>query len=240
MKNKNPLYAAWKKMGLVRDPWGGWREPMRDLRTDADTHAAVMELGSIVMSRKSLVRRYAWAIPSTAAIKWIAERCPEIIEIGAGRGYWAMLLANAGVDILAFDQAGRGQKISRNPYHYIPQSEIDQKLKENPEAYRPFESEFVGQTDHAFYPVQFGRAKIAAEHPDRTLMLCWPPYSSPFANDCLKYYHGQQVLFIGEHDGATGSKAFFNRLDRDWQEIGECSIPQWIGMHDAIWLYQRK
>jgi hypothetical protein len=48
------------------------------------------------------------------------------------------------------------------------------------------------------------------------------------------------VLFIGEYRGATGNAGFFDRLERDWEEVGSCSIPQWPGMHDHVYLYQRK
>ena len=49
--------------------------------------------------REELVKRYAWAIPSVAAIECIRKYAP-IIEIGAGTGYWASLIGN----IVAYDE----------------------------------------------------------------------------------------------------------------------------------------
>lgn len=51
-----------------------------------------------------LVEEYAWAIPNESAIRTIAEYGP-ILEVGAGAGYWAMLLRQVGVDVVATDPA---------------------------------------------------------------------------------------------------------------------------------------
>jgi hypothetical protein len=49
-------------------------------------------------------RRYSWAVPNDAAIDAIAKYSPSgIVEIGAGGGYWAMLLRGHGIDVIAFD-----------------------------------------------------------------------------------------------------------------------------------------
>ena len=57
---------------------------------------------STCLKRQELVQKYAWAIPNSKAIKLISEYGP-IIEIGAGRGYWASLIANY-AEIVCFDK----------------------------------------------------------------------------------------------------------------------------------------
>lgn len=52
--------------------------------------------------RNNLVEEYGWAIPNEAAIETILEYDP-ILEIGAGRGYWAWCIRQAGGDILPTD-----------------------------------------------------------------------------------------------------------------------------------------
>lgn len=52
--------------------------------------------------RDRAIRQYAWAIPTPEAIACIANYSP-ILEVAAGRGYWARLLELAGADVLAFD-----------------------------------------------------------------------------------------------------------------------------------------
>ena len=50
-----------------------------------------------------LCKKYAWAIPDERALHILARFSP-LIELGAGRGYWARLLRDRGVDIIAFDK----------------------------------------------------------------------------------------------------------------------------------------
>jgi hypothetical protein len=53
--------------------------------------------------RHELTGRYAWAIPTDEALDAIAAWSP-VVEIGAGTGYWAALLAARGADIVAYDE----------------------------------------------------------------------------------------------------------------------------------------
>lgn len=52
--------------------------------------------------RRSAVKKYAWSVPSNEAIMEVAKYSP-IISIGAGSGYWEMLLQVAGAEVVAFD-----------------------------------------------------------------------------------------------------------------------------------------
>lgn len=57
--------------------------------------------------RELLVYKYAWAIPCKKALESIAEHSP-IIEVGAGSGFWAKLLNEKGVEIVAYDSISDG------------------------------------------------------------------------------------------------------------------------------------
>jgi hypothetical protein len=70
---------------------------------------------SIALKRDEYVKKYAWAIPDDKAIK-ICKKYLPILEIGAGRGYWASLI---GHDIQCFD-------IEKYENTYYP---IDTKFK---------------------------------------------------------------------------------------------------------------
>ncbi|HET9889692.1 MAG TPA: hypothetical protein VFQ42_04255 [Mycobacterium sp.] len=63
-------------------------------------------------------RRYSWAIPNEAALRAIAECSPRgVVEIGAGGGYWAKLLRERGVDVIAYDpEPGGGQWFQGEPW----------------------------------------------------------------------------------------------------------------------------
>lgn len=57
--------------------------------------------------RRELTPRYAWAIPSHGALDLLAGHAP-LVEMGAGGGYWAKLLRDRGVDVVAYDLAPAG------------------------------------------------------------------------------------------------------------------------------------
>src|SRR4051812_22842675 len=48
---------------------------------------------------------YAYAIPSPETLEWIARVCGgrSLVEVGAGRGYWAAQLSRLGLVVNAFD-----------------------------------------------------------------------------------------------------------------------------------------
>lgn len=54
------------------------------------------------MAREYVVEHWAWAVPSDEAIRRLVRYSP-IVEIGAGRGYWARLASEAGADVVAYD-----------------------------------------------------------------------------------------------------------------------------------------
>ena len=55
--------------------------------------------------RNNLVNKYSWAVPNRDAIEAIAEFTggSGLIDFGAGSGYWASLIANEGIDVIAVD-----------------------------------------------------------------------------------------------------------------------------------------
>jgi hypothetical protein len=117
-----------------------------------------------------LAQRYAYVFPSDSALAVLAELGP-LVEMGAGTGYWANRLRSIGVDVVAFDQAPPcGERTNR--YHSRTR-----------------------QWTH----VEQGDQTVLAGHADRALFLCWPPLFSSLG-DCLTYYSGDTVAYIG--DGA--------------------------------------
>jgi hypothetical protein len=154
---------------------------------------------------------YSWAIPNEAALRTIAEYSP-IVEIGAGTGYWASLLRTLRADVIAYDIAP--PDLGGNPFHKL-------------------------NVTHTY--VKFGDVSAVCAHHNRTLLLCWPPFDSPMAADCLRLYRGNRVIYIGEgHEGCTGDLAFHLALDADWNEVKSVTIPQWYGLHDVLTVYERK
>ena len=48
-------------------------------------------------------RYFAWAVPTDEAIAVIRKHAPGVVELGAGSGYWAWMMRQAGIDVAAFD-----------------------------------------------------------------------------------------------------------------------------------------
>ena len=166
--------------------------------------------------RGRLTHFYSWAVPNSKALEAIAEYSP-IVEIGAGTGYWAKLLQDQGCDVLAFDKAPPHKK--SNPYHDC------------------------GVITNVWTEIRQGSASVLKrpECKGRALFLCWPPYNTSMASDCLRYFKGDIVIYVGEGGyGCTGDEAFHNKLNKDFEHVKTVGIPQWHGIHDCLTVWKRK
>jgi hypothetical protein len=160
--------------------------------------------------RVACVRRYAFGVPDRAALEAIARYAP-IVELGAGTGYWAYLLRNRGVDIVAYDVAPPDQ--APNAYKLDPRT---------------------------WSPVVRGGVEVLQQHADRALFLCWPGYRDTFAGDALREFRGTVLIYVGEGPGGhTADDAFFYRLQREWVPDEQVAIPQWSGAHDCLRIFHR-
>lgn len=154
--------------------------------------------------RDALKTKYSWAVPNEKAIRAVASLSP-LVEIGAGTGYWASLISQAGADIVAYDIS-------------------------------PYENRYC---EGQYYDVQQDSWHVIAEHPDRTLFVCWPPYGDPMAELALRNYQGGQLIYVGEWDGCTASEEFFTLLNERWMKVLEIYIPTWPGDHDSLSVWER-
>lgn len=165
--------------------------------------------------QRELRAKYAWAVPSEEAIAAIAEWSP-LVEIGAGTGYWAWLLRQAGADVIAYDLAPSGSTDAdgnANRYHG-PNTPFTKLLR--------------------------GTAEVARVHRDRTLMLCWPAREVPMASEALEAHTGSRVVHIGAR-GLTGDAAFHDRLASDYALTRVIDLPQWwIPTRDRVEFWERR
>lgn len=163
--------------------------------------------------RDALVAKYAWAIPNDNAIELLAGMGP-IIEMGAGNGYWAKLIVDAGGTIEPYDV-----KPGQHHYNAVPRT-----------VWYPV--------------IDGGPDQITVRHKDWVLLLVWPPYQGALAFDALTRFlevGGKTVVFVGESSGGcTADDRFFELLDARFDEVGDTDIPQWDGLHDYLTVYQRK
>ena len=191
--------------------------------------------------RTWVTSQWAWAIPDpqviTFIVEWLAGR--SVVELGAGSGYWAWLLAQSGVDVRAYDRAPighedswfKGTRGSRSAQSTAPPKE--------------------------WHPVFEGDESVLAlpENADRVLFLCWPNYNSTFAYDALKAYQGDYVIYVGEGDGGCNGDDLFwmlvegatpwlddvvPHIEQEWDRDASCQMIQWSGIHDNLTIYKRR
>lgn len=74
--------------------------------------------------RDALVATYAYSIPSPGDVEWMVRRLQGrgVVEVGAGTGYWAWQLAQAGVDVVAYDDGRDGQFVG-GPYYPVTRAD---------------------------------------------------------------------------------------------------------------------
>jgi hypothetical protein len=144
---------------------------------------------------------YAYAVPSPETIEWVSAFCAgrRVVELGAGRGYWAAQMVRSGLEVEAYD---------------VEPPDVAENIS--------FPSA-AGQAD-VWYPVgglgDF--TKGVAGRSDYVLFLCWPPgWGNTMASEALAAFErsgGERLIFIGEPQGGkTGDAAFFEGLAARWE-----------------------
>ena len=74
---------------------------------------------------------------------------------------------------------------------------------------------------------------------NHALFMSWPPVDSCMAEEALIAYAGNQVIYVGEWRGRTGTSAFHDRLERYWTRIQTLAIPSWPGFNDQLTIWER-
>ncbi|HEY9555824.1 MAG TPA: hypothetical protein VIR58_03755 [Acidimicrobiales bacterium] len=183
------------------------------------------------------MRRYAYGVPTEEALDAIAAVSPAgVVELGAGSGYWARLLHERGVDVVAYDR-------------WPPPSS---------------DNRFVDDVT-PWFPVRSGDETVVAGHADRTLLLVWPTKNEVWPADALTRFHaagGTTVVFVGEGPGGrTGDNVLhallgaygaclactLGVLDEPcvcqiqplWRLVRLVTIPQWGDADDSCLIYER-
>jgi hypothetical protein len=99
----NPYWEIIRQLPLndLQPPWKNQPEPVTHLFTGGGARAGVRYFPG----RHALCASYSWSIPSPGDIAWMKGILGGrgVAEIGAGGGYWAWQLQQAGIDIVAYD-----------------------------------------------------------------------------------------------------------------------------------------
>lgn len=89
-----------EKNSYLEAVWKPWAEKAKYF--GHSDFAALRSVDRPLLIRARNSRKYSFAIPNEQALEVLKQHAP-IIEIGSGSGYWAFLLRQKGVDVLAVD-----------------------------------------------------------------------------------------------------------------------------------------
>lgn len=180
-----------------------------------DTYGSIARDFDLRVDRHELCGRFSWTVTDPVTVDFVrahAGRC--VNDPLAGSGWWAWLLEQAGIDVIASD-INPPDGTDANNWHREGMH-VD-----------------VARMDAAD-AVKMGGAPW-------TLLLSWPPYESDVGERALAAYAGRRVIYIGEGEGGCcGNDAMFQALERDWQEVATCRPVQFYGLHDYVTVYERK
>jgi hypothetical protein len=172
--------------------------------------------GQLAFAQMTLQAAYAYAIPSPETIGWTSDFCDgrAVLEVGAGRGYWAAQLSCAGLAVDAYELEP-------------PDSRDNVSF---PQAH--------GQDD-VWYTVRAMDGLSSDGLAGHVLFLCWPPgWENPMASETLAAFEatgGERLVYVGEPKGGkTGDAAFFDALSDRWAlESSDPQFVSWWNLSDA-------
>ena len=166
---------------------------------------------------------YSYAVPSPETIQWVVDFSDgrPILELGAGRGYWAAQLSRAGLAVHAFElePPDKAQNISF-----------------------PHEA---GQAD-VWYPVASLDDLSLDACSNHVLLLCWPPgWGNTMASEALDAFEsvgGDRLIYIGEpRGGKTADEAFFDGLSARWTlDSSDPRFVSWWNLADSAHGWTRR
>lgn len=209
---KNPLWDAVRWMP-AEPYWHDATELQPTYAYNAFNKETAGELEQVGGSRHHLASHYAWSIISPGDVTWMVEQLAgrAVVEIGAGSGYWAWQLEQAGVDVAAYDPnpAGEDNKFcAAGPYTTV--------LMDDASAVKHHQ-------DRALLMVW---PPYEGEHARHALSL--------YEGDLL-IYAGEGW------GGCTADDGFYELLEAEWDEVSVAPRHvTWWGIHCRLAAYVRK
>jgi hypothetical protein len=191
-----------------------------------------------------------FSIPNEAALL-AAARCAPLLEVGAGTGYWASLLRERGVDILAYDSEPPTANMNNRWFGQGTYTEVRR-----------------GRAADLFAAADAAARALAK----RALLVIWP--NNPDAADnphlvvrgvpafplwdaeCVEAYldaGGCTVIYVGEREatlplasgarpdcGVSSSRAFQRILSERFELTERVRLPSWWMQADELTVWRRK
>ncbi len=178
----------------------------------------------------------------------------DIVEIGAGTGYWATYLRQqVGLRVCALDKRPAAQP-SKGNGKYTALSSASRSSANIAASMNEYHGTFSSWTS-----VQKGTeidlrglssipSRIQEEETNifdpslaTALFLCYPPPNDTMALQALKNFKGNKIIYIGELWGDTGTRSFQSELSKNWCCIETYSdLPQFGNTSYIATMWQRQ
>lgn len=167
--------------------------------------------------REEFIVRFGFAVITESVIRSVAAYAP-LVEVGCGSGYWSYELRKAGVDVIATDP-GTGR-------------------------YRGLLWGEDGEARHWDKPwleiEPISGIEAVRKYPARNLLTVWPDMA-PWADQTLREFKGETVLYGGEGSGGcTADDGFHRFLEERFEPTEVIDLPQFGGIHDDLYVWRRR
>jgi hypothetical protein len=178
------------------------------------------DLSALLIERSKFVSEFAFAVPTREALDRVRAFSP-LLEIGAGSGAWARLLAMRGADIIATDPAV--------------------------EEFSDLANQGWTWGESKYHPVLPFAGKTAVRRwPERNVLCCWPSLGQTWLRQAARAMLPGRVLLVIRED-ATADDRTWNYLEYhfkpavDQQGIDNTiELPNWYCLHDRLEVWIKK
>jgi hypothetical protein len=166
---------------------------------------------------------YPEYIPTDEAIRTLIKYGP-VVEVGAGKGYWAHVLNENGGDCIPTD-LNPEDETGEFPVTTVYSSEDGEQK--------------YSSTVWAGVEELDGAAAVTA-YPERTVMMCHPEGTTHWSKDVLDAIEDQFFIYIGEwFPGADANPLLFKRLADEFDLVERFLVFDWASMHAAGYVFKR-
>jgi hypothetical protein len=92
-------------MGFLNPYLDFYRAMPASFRRDPSAPISAVEMLSPewLKLKSAIATQFAWAVPTEEAVRTILRYSTNVVEIGAGNGYWAWMMRQVGITVAAFD-----------------------------------------------------------------------------------------------------------------------------------------
>ena len=162
--------------------------------------------------REAYIRQYGFAVLTDESIAWMAGRLSghRVLEVGAGNGYLAMRLRQAGVQMDATDMS---------------------RLEDNLYA--------LGNSYHTDVEIMEAKRALETFRPT-ALVWSWPVPETASGRALEAFDGQMLIYIGEQNEGCTGGQLFERTIAERYREPENLCIPSFPGVHDWIAAYEKR